>query len=219
MFHGVLWNVFLAVLPVFFAGLLTIVCERFRKRGQPCPWFLWLPLGLCWLAFLPNSCYLLTEWRHFLFQGVPYAFQNFEGRDTKIFLAKDSLFFLLYSLTGCLCFGLAIRPVERLVRKAGGRPALWAAPLFFLISLGVYLGLVIRLNSWHILTHPARVLAFTLHTLSDLQLVKGIVVFAFLLFLLYEVLDIFLDGVALRLHRRHLHLSFLDTGRRPEKAA
>lgn len=209
MHPGVLWNVFLAALPVCFAGLLTVVCEGFRKAGKRCPWFIWLPLGLCWLAFLPNACYLLTEWRHFLFQGLPYAFENYAGRDTKIFIAKDGLFFLLYSLTGCLCFALAIRPVERLLRKAGGNPLLWAAPLFFLISLGVYLGLVIRLNSWHIVTHPTYVLVTTLRTLSDPQLVKGIVIFGFLLFLLYEALDIFLDGLALRLHRRHLHLPFL----------
>jgi uncharacterized membrane protein len=214
MFHGVLWNVFLAVLPVFFAGLLTVVCEGFRKAGKTCPWFVWLPIGLCWLAFLPNACYLITEWRHFLFQGLPYAFETYAGRDTKIFLAKDGLFFLLYSLTGCLCFALAIRPVERLLRQAGGRPLLWAAPLFSLISLGVYLGLVIRLNSWHIVTHPGRVLTDTLHTLRDPQLVKGILIFGFLLFLLYEALDIFLDGLALRLHRHHLHLPFLHASNR-----
>jgi len=210
---GVVWNVFLAVLPVCFAGLLTVVCERFRKAGRPCPWFVWLPLGLCWLAFLPNACYLLTEWRHFFFQGLPYAYQNYEGRAALIFIAKDSLFFLIYSLTGCLCFALAIRPVERLLRSAGAKPALLAAPFFFLVSLGVYLGLFIRLNSWNIVTHPDRVLAIALHTLSDIQIVKAIVVFGFLLFLLYEILDIFLDGVALRLHRRHLRLPFLNAGR------
>lgn len=211
--HGVTWNIFLAVLPVFFAGLLTAVFALFRKYGKPCPWFVWLPLGLCWLAFLPNACYLVTEWRHFLFQGLPYVYQNYVGRAALIFIAKDSLFFLIYSLIGCLCFALAIRPVERLMRKAGGKPGLWAAPFFFLVSLGVYLGLFIRLNSWNIVTHPARVLAITLHTLSDIQLVKAIVAFAFLLFLLYEILDIFLDGLALRLHRRHLHLPFLSADR------
>ena len=29
-------------------------------------WELWLPLLLVWLLFLPNTCYLLTEWRHYL---------------------------------------------------------------------------------------------------------------------------------------------------------
>ncbi len=214
MHQGILWNLFLAALPVFFAGLLTASYAAYQKQGKPWPWFVWLPLGLAWLAFLPNACYLLTEWRHFLFQGLPYALQTYDGRDTKIFIAKDGLFFLIYSLTGCLCFALAIRPIERLLRKMGGRPALYAAPFFFLISLGVYLGLVIRLNSWNIVTHPARVLEITLLTLSDLQLVKAIVVFGFLLFLLYEILDIFLDGVALRLHRHHLHLPFLTKERR-----
>jgi len=220
--HGVLWvcwNIFLAVLPVCFAGLLMAVVESFRKKGRKCPWFVWLPIGVCWLAFLPNSCYLLTEWRHFLFQGLPYARQMYGGRDTKIFILQDGLFFLFYSLVGCLCFGLAIRIVERLVRKAGGRPALWAAPLFFLVSLGVYLGLVIRLNSWHIVTQPGNVLQITLHTLQNVLLVKAILVFAVLLFLLYEAVDTFLDGLALRLHRRHIHVPFLHSGRPSRDAA
>ncbi len=208
-----IWNIFLAALPVLFAGLLTVVVESFRKHGKTCPWFVWIPIGVCWLAFLPNSCYLLTEWRHFLFQGVPYAMQTFEGRDTKIFIVQDGLFFLTYSLIGCLCFGLAIRPIERLVRKAGGRPALWAAPLFFLTALGVYLGLVIRLNSWHIVTHPSVVLHDALQTLRDGQLAVAILIFGFLLFLLYELLDIFLDGLDIRLRRHHIHLPYLHTGR------
>lgn len=213
MYRGVLWNVFLAVLPVLFAGVLTALCEGFRKKGKSCPWFLWLPPGLLWFVFLPNACYLVTEWRHFLFQGFPYALHNYAGRDALIAIAKGSLFFLLYSLTGSLCFALAIRPVERLVRKAGGKPLLWAVPFFFLISLGVYLGLFIRLNSWNIVTHPSAVLAITVHTLRDPQLFTAIVVFGFLLFLLYEALDIFLDGLGLRLTRSGLHLPFLSTDR------
>ncbi len=215
MHLGVLWNVFLAALPVLFAGLLTAASAHFRKAGKPFPWFVWLPLGLLWLAFLPNACYLVTEWRHFLFQGFPYALQTYSGRMALIFIAKDGLFFLLYSLTGCLCFALAIRPIERLLRKAGHNPFLWAVPFFFLVSLGVYLGLFIRLNSWNIVTHPSTVLAITVHTLSDVQLFKAIVVFGFLLFLLYEVVDIFLDGVALRLERRHLYLPILHENQRP----
>jgi uncharacterized membrane protein len=218
--HGTLWNIFLAVLPVFFAGLLTVAFASFRKRGKACPWLVWLPLGLCWLIFLPNASYLLTEWRHFLFQGLPYALQTYEGRDTKIFIAQNGLFFLFYSLIGCLCFGLSIRMVERLVRQAGGKPALWAAPLFFLVSLGVYLGLVIRLNSWHIVTKPGHVLDITLRTLGDRQLVQGILVFGFLLYLLYLVVDVFLDGLALRLQRHHLPVPLIDgEGRAPRSAA
>lgn len=218
--HGLIWNLFLAALPVLFAGLLALTAERYRKQGKSLPPYVWLPLGLCWLAFLPNTCYLLTEWRHFLFQGLPHAYRTFEGREFTSFVAKDGLFFLLYSLAGCLCFALSIRPIERMLRKSGGKPALWAVPLFFLTSLGVYLGLVIRLNSWHIVTKPGHVLDVALRTLSDGQLVKWIAFFAVLLFLLYEIMDTFLDGVMVRLHRRHIHLSSLfSKGSSPNAAA
>ncbi len=213
MHPGVLWNVFLAVLPLFFALTLTEVVERYRKAGKSCPVALWLPLGLLWFAFLPNACYLLTEWRHFLFEAFPNTLRNFEGREALIVVGKQGLFFLLYSLTGSICFTLAIRPVERLVRKAGHNPLLWAIPFFFLSALGVYLGLFIRLNTWDILQRPQSVLQIAFQTLSDPQLFKAIIVFGVMLFLLYSVLDVFLDGLALRLHRRHLHLPFLAATR------
>src|SRR5215217_5334639 len=64
-----LWNLFVAWIPVLFAAGFAGVHRR--------PWL--LPLGLGWLAFLPNSPYLVTDlvhlrhganlWRHVLQYG------------------------------------------------------------------------------------------------------------------------------------------------------
>ena len=49
-----IWNLFLAWIPVFFAAGFAVVHRR-----------VWLvPLGLGWLAFLPNSPYLVTDLVH-----------------------------------------------------------------------------------------------------------------------------------------------------------
>jgi hypothetical protein len=64
------WNLMLACIPVFFASGFAMV----RRR-------IWLiPLGLGWLAFLPNAPYLVTDlvhldsgvelWRHVMQYGV-----------------------------------------------------------------------------------------------------------------------------------------------------
>ena len=50
--------------------------------------------------------------------------------------------------------------------------------------------------------------AYTLHPAGAPEVIS------WKLFLLYEALDIFLDGLALRLHRRHLHLPFLHASHR-----
>src|SRR5207253_1179071 len=58
---------------------------------------------------------------------------------------------------GIILFVLAIRPVERAMRANRSAPLLYAPFLFFFVSLGVYLGLIVRLNSWHIATQPSEV--------------------------------------------------------------
>src|ERR1051325_7098363 len=71
MLHPVYWNLFLAIIPVPL-GYLTAwaLSKRGEKRNLP----VWLafPIALAWLVFLPNICYLLTEWRHLLFDA-PWA--------------------------------------------------------------------------------------------------------------------------------------------------
>src|SRR2546423_5846498 len=155
MIRAVSWNLFLAAIPV---GLAYFVAWGLRRRGKQrnLPLALCIPLGVVWLAFLPNTCYLLTEWRHLLFDARWAALLQAGDTDRSAMLstAKWSVLFLGYSSVGVLLFTLAIRPMERWLRSAGQNP-LFFAPLFFpLISLGVYLGLIVRLNSWDLIQRP-----------------------------------------------------------------
>ena len=61
----VAWNAMLATIPVVTAYAVALVARFARKTG--CRILLMIPLALVWFVFLPNTCYLLTEWRHFLF--------------------------------------------------------------------------------------------------------------------------------------------------------
>ena len=63
---NVIWNLFLAVLPVVLAFVIARGARRDRQATGHVRWGLWAPLAFVWLLFLPNSCYLLTEWRHYL---------------------------------------------------------------------------------------------------------------------------------------------------------
>ena len=58
---NVLWNLFLAVVPVLLAFAIARGVRRERAAGGAVRWLLWGPLALLWLLFLPNSCELLTE--------------------------------------------------------------------------------------------------------------------------------------------------------------
>jgi uncharacterized membrane protein len=197
------WNLMLAVIPVVLGYALAWgLAGRGTKRRLP-PWIC-APLAILWIGFLPNSCYLLTEWRHLLIDPrwapvVGAAQEN--DRYAMLALARWALFFIAYSGAGVLLFALAVRPVERWLASTG-RPMFIVAPvLFSLTSLGVYLGLVSRLNTWYLLNHPHRVWLDTVHAVTSATILSSILVFAGVLWALYEAVDLWVDGVAARLKR------------------
>lgn len=206
----IVWNLFLSAVPVGLAHLWVYCVNRWSLRGssrkQRIHWLAFTPLIVGWVAFLPNTCYLLTEWRHFLFDSHFVEVRDAVDTDRSLMLrvARQGLFFLCYSGFGVLCLLYAIRPVEQLCRRAKVHKALWMTPLFLLTSLGVYLGLIIRLNSWDLLTRPLGVWATVESALSNGLLLQTIVIFAALLWICYEISNIWADGLAERLRKRRL---------------
>jgi uncharacterized membrane protein len=197
----VLWNLFLAAIPVALAYLMEAGIRRWTLGRRRVPWALWLPLAAVWLAFLPNTCYLLTEWRHFLFDGpMPDLIRRADtNRQIMLDIAEMGVFYLIYSGLGILSFALSIRPVQRVMRDARVSLLVPGIAFFLLTSLGVYLGLIVRLNSWDLWTRPRHVMHVIGQSLANAALLEVIIVFAALLWVLYEVTNLWVDGVALRL--------------------
>jgi uncharacterized membrane protein len=195
----VIWNGTLAVIPVAAAYTFRGVLD---KRPLRLGGYLGaIALGVIWLAFLPNTCYLLTEWRHFL---KTIDSQNLFMRATTdsvlfIKLVLASLFYFFYSLFGMVTFAMAIRPMERAAIKRGLWVRFWAVPFFAAVALGVYLGLVLRFNSWDLLRSPSMVWQAVVEIGGRPKLAAFIVAFGGFLWLSYEALDIWIDGLKLRL--------------------
>lgn len=205
---NVIWNLFLAVVPVVLAFVIARGVRRERENTGAVQWLLWGPLAVIWLVFLPNSCYLLTEWRHYfetLTQSQLYsqAHHSGDGR-TDFFLV--TAFYLVYSGAGLLAFFLAVWPLDRLTRPRLGRLGAALRPVIFpLCALGVYLGLMRgRFNSWDLVsgTRVADLLATAVQVFQRPLLFASILLFGALLWLFYAVFDIWMDGVAWRLSRR-----------------
>ena len=202
------WNLFLAIIPVvagwlFAAGLRSARRKHGGVRQYPSTWPGLMLSALIWFFFLPNTCYLLTEWRHFLFDSGPVMLRMevAENPLLKLVVAEQGLFFVTYSALGVLCYALSIRFVAQAMRQNHISLLLFAAPFYLLMSLGVYMGLIVRLNSWDIVTRPAHVWNVAQHALFSPTLLTVIIAFAFLLWALYEIVDIWLDGVEWRLNR------------------
>jgi uncharacterized membrane protein len=196
----ILWNLFLAALPVGLGPAAAALARRMRQGRDRRLWLLLGPLLFLWLIFLPNSCYLFTELRHFL-AAVDRHDLWFRARGDRWALVELLLrggVGALYTVAGALTFGLAIRPVRQVVRAEGGYPRLLEGLFFVLVALGVYLGLEVRYNSWDLLTRAGEVLQTVISVFTRPVLASGIVIFGLLLWAVYEVVDIWLDGFALR---------------------
>lgn len=195
-------DLFLAAVPVPLGYVLGWALGAGGRKGGLPP-LLALPLAVVWLAFLPNACYLLTEWRHFLFdeRWQHLLLRGGEDRRAMLAAAKWALLFLAFSGAGVLAFTLAIRPVERGLLARRRTPWLLAPPFFFLVSLGVYLGLIVRLNSWDLFQRPLAVWEAADDVIFNPERLATVAVFAAILWMLYEAVDLWVDGVADRLRR------------------
>ena len=198
----VAWNLFLAALPVGLAHLLVAALTR-HGGVRRLPTVGCALLAAVWLAFLPNTCYLLTEWRHLVLQPIFAHLIQSAGADrtAMILTLAAASFFVLYSSVGVLAFVLAIRPVERFMASRGRRFSRYAPVLFFLLSLGVYLGLVVRLNTWDLVCRPQTVLSAALDAVSRPEVLSLHLAFAGFLWGLYLAVDRWIDAVATRFVR------------------
>ncbi|HEY3298769.1 MAG TPA: DUF1361 domain-containing protein [Armatimonadota bacterium] len=196
----IVWNIFLALIPVAL-GYGVLAASKYDDRHPVASNIAVILIGFVWLIFMPNTCYLLTEWRHFLEMLGYTALHTRWTHDSnaRLLLMTLTFFYMCYSGIGILTFALAIRPVAAVLRKHGVRLWLPAIPFFFLMSVGVYLGLMLRFNSWDLMTEFGAIVS----SLSDLgerpMLTFYIFFFAAFLWVMYLATDIWIDGLMQRL--------------------
>jgi len=194
-----LWNLFLALVPVVLAPRLARALMRLRRL--PTSERVGLAgLFLVWLVFLPNSVYMLADVRHLLFDTY---WRNLSAQAvlsyTAMFqVAVWAFLFLAYGGTGLVLYTLALRPIERAARLEGRTALVAGLGLSLLVSLGVYLGLIYRWNSWDLLHRPGAILASVGATLSRVRSVAGIVGFGLFLFVWHRGCALFLEALRAR---------------------
>lgn len=132
------WNLFLAWLPVGLAFAVRFVADR--KIGPR--WSAWL-LGTAWLLFLPNAPYLLTDLVH-----LP-------DRQSRQYF-PDMMLILHFALVGVALGGVSLHIVHDVVERRCGWIRGWAftAAVAALTGLGIYIGRIMRWNSWDVVAHP-----------------------------------------------------------------
>jgi uncharacterized membrane protein len=139
---GLVWNLFLAWVPLFFA-LVVIDLDRRGTRGG---WRLYSS-AFGWLIFFPNAPYILTDLIHLRSRQPAHYW-------------VDMVLILLFAWTGFLLGFWSLYLMQSVVARRAGKAAGW---LFIVLmaglgGLGVYIGRFLRWNSWDIFVNPLGVL-------------------------------------------------------------
>ncbi|MBS9337700.1 DUF1361 domain-containing protein [Fructobacillus parabroussonetiae] len=135
-FDFLMWNVFLALLPLDFA-LLVLVARL--KISQ-------LIFSALWLLFFPNTMYMITDFIHLQYIStaldVRYQYFNYSVLAAGIFIGV---------FLGILSLELMMR---RYLKNRRGFVALFTLGVVsWISSFGIYLGRFLRLNSWDVFTN------------------------------------------------------------------
>ncbi|GEA95417.1 membrane protein [Weissella viridescens] len=147
-----IWNLFLAVIPFDLAWLYI-----YLKPQAGSKWIL-LGVALVWLLFYPNTLYMLTDYIHLQAVGVDltgiYQVLNYVILTAGIFLGAFFGFESAYQMRYALI----------------KNPGWWISVVYYgglsaISAFGIYLGRYLRLNSWHVLTEPIRVVEALNHAL------------------------------------------------------
>ncbi len=138
MFHWLVWDLFLAWMPMWIAMVIYALHIRgCANRG------LLISLGIAWLLFLPNAPYLLTEFVHL-------------GRRHHGVWWCDLVLTVGVAWNGLLLGLLSLFTIHHVLReRVGVGQAAWmTAGALALCSFGIALGRFQRFNSWDVIRHP-----------------------------------------------------------------
>ena len=136
------WNLTLAIVPAVLAvGLFA----RRDRNGGP----VWFAGVAAFVLMLPNAPYVVTDLIHLRRDA---ALANADGSVVLGVLPVYGLFVAV----GFACYGVALAQLTAFARRAGWR---WSTlrielAVHAVVSVGIVLGRIARLNSWDAVTRP-----------------------------------------------------------------
>ncbi len=138
-YNFLLWNLFLAIIPFIIAFLLESNYKKFNKLTL-------LLGGFFWLLFYPNAPYMVSDLIHV-------------NKTSSIVLYDTLIIFSLSTLA--LFFGFySLKLIYIVIKKSRNHKFALSIMCFSILlsSFGIFLGRILRLNSWDIFTKPIQTL-------------------------------------------------------------
>ena len=142
------WNIFLAYLPLVFAGILT----GYVGRGGKSRFFIAF-FAILWLLFFPNAPYLVTDLiyfgnaEYFISDALTVTYTTSVLMWVKIIYIGSAVFF------GPIMGLDSLYDMHRLVKSRKGRVpgTCFVAAVGVLSGFAIYIGRILRFNSWDVL--------------------------------------------------------------------
>lgn len=150
-FFFLFWNLFLAWIPFILSQIVSQKSHVLLKR----PLFL-IALGMTWLVFFPNAIYIMTDLKHL-------------HRGTSVPLWFDLLMLASFAFNGLYLGLYSLSHIHDIIHKLYGQKWAWflIGIITYLTSFGIYLGRILRWNTWDIVTRPNRLFADILSRFLD----------------------------------------------------
>jgi uncharacterized membrane protein len=137
-----IWNLFLAWLPLLFAGrLISVLRYKLWSSWEGLAW------SVLWLIFFPNSFYMVSDFIHL---------QDVAPSEVLYYVVMFSSFIYTAVILGFCSLYLIHLQMRR--RLPPGLANFCVLLLLFICSVGIYIGRDLRWNSWNVLTNPGGLL-------------------------------------------------------------
>lgn len=162
-----IWNLFLGYIPY-------VLSSRIKSTVPGTFSFYLLFFG--WLLFLPNSFYLLTDFVHLHHRNdLQYVF--------------DVLLLTCFSIAGFFSGISSLLHIHQLLemKYSERKSRRLIAIICFLSSFGVYLGRILRFNSWDVLSNPITLFSSILNSFLNPETHRFTILFGTFILLIYSI--------------------------------
>lgn len=169
-----IWNLLLGYIPYFMSSEIKSTVPGTYK-------FYLLLMG--WLLFIPNSFYLLTDFVHLHHNSdLQYLF--------------DVLLLTFFSIAGFYAGISSMLHIHRFLEMKYSSRKCWRIiiSLCYLISFGVYLGRILRFNSWDILSNPIKLFTAILKSLDNIHVYGFTLLFGTFVLIVYGISNLLSDA-------------------------
>jgi uncharacterized membrane protein len=165
-----IWNLFLAYIPYFLSSSIYNNFFNTNKKIQSSIY------ALVWLLFIPNTFYILTDFTHLHFKNT---FQ----------FVLDVLIISGFSFAGFYVGLLSVHHIHQLTLAKYGNTKgnIFIVTISFISAFGIYLGRVLRFNSWDIISKPIQLAHTSVYAFFSFETIKYTLEFGIIILISYIV--------------------------------